>query len=185
MTLIRLAVTAMLAGVVGVGLVPSAYAQGQSLASTMDVYVFPAEGQDTSQQSKDEAECYEWAVGNAGVDPFELTKQEEAEQQQAQADQQAAQQAGQGAGARGAVRGAAAGALIGEIANDDASEGAAWGAAAGAIRGRRMGREAQAQAQQQAAAQAQQREQATAEQMANFKKAFSVCLEAKNYMVKY
>ena len=164
-----------------VGLVGIVTAEGKSLSSTMEVYVFPTEGQDTSQQSKDEAECYEWAVGNAGADPFELVKQKEADQQQAQAEQQAAQQAGQGAGARGA----AAGALIGEIANDDASEGAAWGAAAGAIRGRRMGREAQAQAQQQAAAQAQQREQATAEQMANFKKAFSVCLEAKNYMVKY
>ena len=59
------------------------------------------------------------------------------------------------------------------------------GAAAGAVRGRRMGREAQAQAQQQAAEQAEQREQATEQEMANFKKAFSVCLEAKNYMVKY
>jgi hypothetical protein len=48
-----------------------------------------------------------------------------------------------------------------------------------------MGREAQAQAQQQAAEQAEQREQATEQEMANFKKAFSVCLEAKNYMVKY
>jgi hypothetical protein len=174
-----------LAGAVSVGLAATAQAQGQSLGSTMDVYVFPAEGQDSSQQSKDEAECYEWAVGNAGVDPFDLSKQKEADQQQAQAEQQAAQQAGQGSGARGAVRGAAAGALIGEIANDDASEGAAWGAAAGAVRGRRMGREAQAQAQQQAAAQAEQREQATEQEMANFKKAFSVCLEAKNYMVKY
>ena len=168
-----------------VGLVGIAVAQGQSLSSTMEVYVFPTEGQDSSQQSKDEAECYEWAVGNAGADPFDLAKQEEANQQQAQAEQQAAQQAGQGSGARGAVRGAAAGALIGEIANDDASEGAAWGAAAGAIRGRRTGRAAQAEAQQQAAAQAEQREQATEEQLANFKKAFSVCLEAKNYMVKY
>ena len=162
------------AGAVSVGLIATAHAQGQSLSSTMDVYVFPTEGQDSSQQSKDEAECYEWAVGNAGADPFDLAKQEEADQQQAQAEQQAAQQAGQGAGARGAVRGAAAGALIGEIANDDASEGAAWGAAAGAVRGRRMGREAQAQAQQQSAAQAEQREQATEEQLSNFKKAFSV-----------
>jgi hypothetical protein len=162
-----------------------AHAQGKSLASTMDVYVFPTEGQDSAKQSTDEAECYEWAVSNAGVDPFDLGKQEESNEQQAQAEKEAAKSAGQGSGARGAVRGAAAGALIGEIANDDASEGAAWGAAAGAIRGRRMGREAQAQAQQQAAAQAEQREQATEEQMANFKKAFSVCLEAKSYMVKY
>jgi hypothetical protein len=178
-------VSMALAGAVSLGLVVTVQAEGKSLSSTMDVFVFPTEGQDSSQQSKDEAACYEWAVGNAGADPFDLSKQKEADQQQAEAEQQAAKQTGQGAGARGAVRGAAAGALIGEIANDDASEGAAWGAAAGAIRGRRTGREAQAQAQQQTAAQAEQREQATAEQLSNFKKAFSVCLEAKDYMVKY
>jgi len=160
-------------------------AQQQSLGSTMDVYVFPAEGQEASQQSKDEAACYEWAAGNTGTDPFDLAKQEQQDQQQAQAEQQAAEQAGQGSGARGAVRGAAAGALIGEIANDDASEGAAWGAAAGAVRGRRKGREAQQQAQQQAASQAEQREEVTEQELANFKNAFSVCLEAKDYMVKY
>jgi hypothetical protein len=159
---------------------------GQSDPSgKMDVFVFPAEGQDSSQQSKDEATCYEWAVGNTGSDPFNLAKQEQANQQQAQADMQAAEQAGRGSGARGALRGAAAGALIGEIANDDASEGAAWGAAAGAVRGRRQGRQAQQQAQAQAAAHSEQREEATEEQLANFKKAFSVCLEANEYMVKY
>ena len=163
----------------------AANAQSQSLGSTMDVYVFPAEGQDSSQQSKDEAACYEWAVGNTGTDPFDLAKQEQADQQQAQADMQAAEQAGQGSAARGAVRGAAAGALIGEIANDDASEGAAWGAAAGAVRGRRQGRQAQEQAQQQAAGHAEQREEATEQQLSNFRNAFSVCLEAKEYMVKY
>jgi hypothetical protein len=161
-----------------------AQAQTKTLASTMEVYVFPKEGQNAEQQSKDEAACYEWAVSNTGTDPFKLAEKQAADQQQAQAEQQAAKQTGQGSGARGAVRGAAAGALIGEIANDDASEGAAWGAAAGAIRGRRMGAQANAQAQQQAAAQAEQREQATAQQLENFKKAFGVCLEAKDYMVK-
>jgi hypothetical protein len=33
--------------------------------------------------------------------------------------------------------------------------------------------------------QAQQSQQATAEQIGNFKKAFSVCLEGHTYMVKY
>ena len=33
--------------------------------------------------------------------------------------------------------------------------------------------------------QAEQREEATEEQLTNFKNAFSVCLEAKEYMVKY
>ncbi len=63
-----------------------AQAQSQSLGSTMDVFIFPAEGQDSSQQSKDEAACYEWAVGNTGTDPFDLSKQKEADAQQAQAD---------------------------------------------------------------------------------------------------
>ena len=177
MTLVGLALVVLPGG--------PAQAQSQSLGSTMDVFIFPAEGQDSSQQSKDEAACYEWAVGNTGTDPFELSKQKEVDSQQAQADQQAAAQAGQGAGAGGAVRGAAAGALIGEIANDDASEGAAWGAAAGMVRGRRQGRAAQQQAHEQAAAQAEQQAGATEQQLANFKNAFSVCLEAKEYMVKY
>ena len=163
----------------------AAQAESQSLAATMDVFVFPGEGQEASQQSKDEVACYEWAVSNVGTDPFDLAKQSESDAQQAQAEQEAAAQAGRGSAARGAVRGAAAGALIGEIANDDASEGAAWGAAAGAVRGRRQGRQAQQQAQQQAAAQSEEREAATEEQLENFKKAFSVCLEAKDYMVKY
>ena len=161
------------------------HGQGQSIASTMDVYVFPAEGQEPSQQSKDEAECYEWAVGNTGVDPFELSEQQQANEQQAQQEQEAAKQAGQGAAASGAVRGAARGALIGEVANDDAGEGAAWGAAAGAVRGRRQQAAAQQQASQQASAQAEQREQATQQELTNFKNAFSVCLEAKKYMIKY
>jgi hypothetical protein len=161
-----------------------AQAQTRTLASTMEVYVFPKEGQTAEQQSQDEAACYEWAASNTGSDPFELADQQVADQQQAQAEQQAAAQSGQGSGARGAVRGAAAGAVIGEIADDDAGKGAAWGAAAGTIRGRRKGAQANAQLQQQAASQAEQREQATTQQLENFKKAFGVCLEAKDYMVK-
>ena len=98
--------------VFGLGQPATVLAQNQSLSSTMEVFVFPKEGQDAAKQSKDEVECYEWAVGNVGTDPFDLSKQKEADQQQAQAEQQAAQQTGQGAGARGAVRGAAAGAPI-------------------------------------------------------------------------
>jgi len=157
----------------------------KTLAATMDVYVFPAEGQDSSQQSKDEAECYSWAVGNTGSDPFDLQKQAQQQQQQSEQAQQEAQSAGQGAGAQGAVRGAAAGALIGQIANDDAGQGAAYGAAAGLVAGRRRGRQAQQQATQEVEKQSQQTQQATAQQIENFKKAFSVCLEAKDYLVKF
>lgn len=157
----------------------------KTLAATIDVYVFPTKGQDASQQSEDEASCYNWAVQNTGNDPFNLAKKSEADKQKTEQQKQQAAQAGQGAGAAGAVKGAAAGALIGEIASDDAGKGAAYGAAAGLIAGRRRKHKAQEQATAQAEQQGQQAQAATAEQITNFKKAFSVCLEAKNYMVKY
>ena len=157
---------------------------GKSLASTLEIYVFPAAGQAADQQSKDEAECYNWATTNTGSDPFELQKQSEQQAQQTEQQVQQAQQATQGAGAKGALKGAAAGALIGEIADDDASQGAAYGAAAGAVAGRRRSRAASQQAQQQATEQGAAQQQATADQVGNFKKAFGVCLEAKDYMVK-
>lgn len=164
---------------------PAAPTGQKSLAATLDIYVFPSSGQAADQQSKDEGECYQWAVANTGSDPFEVQKQQAAQAQQAQAAEQQASQAGQGSGARGLVRGAAVGALVGEIADDEAGKGAAYGAAIGGIAGRRRGQAQQQQAQQQVQTQAQQSEQATQQQIQNFKKAFSVCLEAKNYMVKY
>ncbi len=158
---------------------------GKTLASTLEVYVFPTAGQAADQQSKDEAECYSWATSNTGGDPFDLQKQSEQQAQQTEQQMQQAQSGTQGAGARGAVKGAAAGALIGEVTGGDAGDSAAIGAAAGAIASRRRSRAASQQAQQQAAAQGAAQQQATAEQVSNFKKAFSVCLEAKEYMVKF
>lgn len=168
---------------------PESAAEGggsqKTLAATMDVYVFPTEGQDAATQSKHEAECYNWAVKNTGTDPFELAKQAEAAVNQAEQTKQQAQQAGQGAGVKGAVGGAAMGALIGEIADNDPGKGAAYGAAAGAIAGRRRARRGAQQAAQQADQQAASTQQATQEQLDNFKKAFSVCLEANKYLVKF
>ena len=156
-----------------------------TLAATLDVFVFPTEGQDSSQQSKDEAECYSWAADNTGSDPFQLQKDNEA--QQAQSEQLVAETASatQGTAARGAVKGAAAGALIGEVTGGDAGDSAAIGAAAGVVASRRRSRAANQQAQQQAAQQTAQSQQLTDEQIGNFKKAFSVCLEAHDYMVKF
>ena len=157
----------------------------KTLASTLEVYVFPTEGQDSSQQSQDEAECYKWATENTGSDPFDLASKAEQDAAQAEGAKQQAAQSSKGAGVRGALGGAAVGALIGEIASDDPGEGAAYGAAAGAIVNRRRARRSSAQAQQQIEQQSQQTQQATAQQVENFKKAFSVCLEAKKYMVKF
>jgi hypothetical protein len=139
----------------------------KSLAATLDVYAFPKQGQSASQQSTDEASCYQWAVSISGVDPFESAKQVQAAQEQAMAGQQQAAAAGQGTGARGALRGAA-GALISELASDDAGEGAAWVAAP------RSNRRCRGDGRRPAAG-------------CRRRGAFfgGVCLEGKDYLVKY
>ena len=165
-------------------------AEGQgsqkSLSSTLEVYAFPKKGQDSQQQSQDEAECYSWAVNNSGSDPFDLQKQKIADTEQAEKDKQQAAKTGQAKGS--AVSGAVKGAVIGELVDDDAGKGAAIGATLGVMKKRRHARAEKKKAaaateavEQKAASTAA----ATEEQMKNFKKAFSVCLEAKDYLVKY
>jgi hypothetical protein len=158
-----------------------AHAQSQSLASTLEVSVFPAAGQDSTQQSKDEAECYSWAVDNSGSDPFELLKQQDAATAEADAQVAAAEGSQRGGGV---VRGAAAGAVIGEVTGGDAGESAAIGAAVGAVGNRRRNKKAQ----QQAAAVEQQAattQQATGAEVEKFMNGFTACLEAKDYVAKY
>ena len=157
----------------------------RTLAATMNVHVFPADGQAADQQSRDEAECYNWAVNNTGSDPFDLSRQAQQQEQQADQARQQAKQAGEGAGATGAVVGAAGGALIGQIVSNDPGRGAAWGAGLGLAGGRRARRQAQAQATDQVESQAGRQQQATQEQIQGFKKSFAVCLEAKDYMVRF
>jgi hypothetical protein len=157
----------------------------KTLAATIDVFVFPKEGQTSEVQSKDEAACYLWAVENTGNDPFDLMKKADTAKKKAEKEKEKVADATAGAGAAGAVRGAAVGALIGEIADDDAGEGAAYGAAIGMIGSRRRARAARRQAEMQAEKKVEKVEQVTEEQIENFKKAFSVCLEAKDYLVKY
>jgi len=159
-------------------------AEQKTLAATMGVYVFPTEGQDAAQQSKDEAECYSWAVQTTKSDPFDQAKRIQQSEQAAEQQKEAVAEATEGAGAAGAVKGAAVGALIGEIASNDAGEGAAWGAAAGLIGGRRAARRARAEASQQIDREAERTQEASQEQIDGFKKAFSVCLEAKSYLAK-
>lgn len=165
-------------------MVEPASAGQKSLAATMNVYVFPNKGQTPEQQNTDESACYDWAEKNTGTDPFKLQQQSQEQKQQAQQDAAAASTAGAGAGAVGAVRGAAAGTLIGAIAGDTGA-GALYGAAAGLLIGHRRHRMAEEQAETQVQASSAQAQQATAQELANFKNAFSVCLEAKDYMVKY
>ncbi|MEM9326555.1 MAG: hypothetical protein AAGA85_12905 [Bacteroidota bacterium] len=143
----------------------------QSIVAPLDMYIFPANGQDADKQEFDEFQCYKWAKEQSGVDPINPPEVEV----------QSPQGGGGGSVIGGAAGGAAAGAAIGAIAGD-AGKGAAIGATAGAFRG--LGRAARrgAAQQQQAQAQAAQQEQAM---INSFKKAFAACMEGKGYTVKY
>ena len=163
-------------------------AQSTSLSTTMNVHVFPREGQDEVQQSMDEAECFSWAADRTGTDPFELSQQ--ADEQMAAANQAMAQaqSAGQGSTGRAAAGGAVAGGLIGGIFGNSRNsgwKGAAAGAATGAVIGNSRKRRAQADASEQVAAQSAQAQAATQAQMDDFKTAFTTCLEAKDYIAKF
>ncbi|MCP3980923.1 MAG: hypothetical protein GY716_16595 [bacterium] len=162
-----------------------AQAEQKSLASTLEIYAFPGKGQAPEQQSQDEAECYQWAVKQSGSDPFDLAKDADKAKEETAQKKSGVDGSSQGAGARGAVGGAAAGALIGEIVSDDPGGGAAYGAAAGMIRGRRRAKQREQAQKQSIEQQGQQKQQQIDGNLDNFKKAFSVCLESKNYLVKY
>jgi hypothetical protein len=157
----------------------------KTLAATVGVYVFPSSGQDSGQQSKDESDCYDWAVGNTGIDPFDVAKQSQQQQGQDQKAKEDAEKAGKGSGGKGALGGAAAGALIGGIAGGSATKGAAIGAGVGFLGGRHHKKKKKKAAEEAADDQAKSHRRHTQAEMDNFKKAFSVCLEAKDYRVKY
>ena len=169
------------------GGVMSAAAQSTTLAGTIGVYVFPRDGQEAAEQSRDEAACFDWAVSQTGSDPFQLSRQAGSQQAAAERSAQQAQTAGQGAAARGAAAGAITGAVVGNVFGSSSKSrknirlaGAAVGAASGAAQ--------REQAQAQAAASAQRaagRAEATEAQIAGFRKAFSACMEASDYVARF
>jgi len=135
-----------------------------NISGSLNMYVFPAKGQDKETQDKDEMDCYKWAVEQSGIDPINPPE--------VQADPDAGSGAVVGTAARGAAAGAAVGAITG-----NAGQGAAIGATLGAFGGVRRRSAAEAGAEQQA-------DQQQAAMIDSFKKAFSACLEGKGYSVK-
>jgi hypothetical protein len=141
------------------------YGMAQSnIAKSLNMYVFPAKGQDQDTQDKDEYDCYKWAVEQSGIDPINPP------------DVQADPNAGTGAVIGTSARGAAAGAAVGAISGS-AGKGAAIGATLGAFGGVRRRQAAEAGAEHQA-------QEQEAAMINSFKKAFSACLEGKGYTVK-
>ena len=155
----------------------------KTLAATLKAYAFPGAGQVASQQSQDETECYNWAVQETSIDPFHLANQAAEQQQQAAQRQKEAQQSMSGSVLKGAVGGAAGGAIIGAIAGN-AGKGAAIGAGVGAsaiVPTRRAKRKRRVSKRRSSPRQLL----SLAAQMTEFKKAFSACLEAKKYTVRF
>ncbi len=162
----------ILAGSQTPGSSPSeAAAKAASPASALGVYVYPKNQQDRAQQQRDENECYGWSKQQTGIDP--------AAPPPASSSQQPSQSP-KGGAVKGAARGAAAGSAVGAVAGD-AGEGAAVGATAGAIRGRRAQKKAEKQAEKQAKEGAKAAKEQT---MATFRKAFSACMDARQYSVR-
>lgn len=183
---------------------PQAPARGQENAAqhsstvspskAINLFAYGKKSQSSDQQSKDEKECFASAKERTGVDPQAPPPQGKTAEQKAAEQKAAAENAPKkkGGRARGAARGAAGGAAIGAIADDEAGKGAGAGAVAGSMKGGAQQRKANAASKQQAAqqtAQAQQQEEAQAkaryqEKIDTFKRAYTACMEARDYSVK-
>jgi hypothetical protein len=137
-------------------------------AAAQKPIVYPAKGQSTAQQQKDDSECYAWAKQTTGIDPAVVAS--------SPPPQQTGPAAGGGQRVRGAARGAAGGAAIGAIAGD-AGQGAGIGAVVGTMAGGRQARQQQAAQNQQAVAQQQ-------ELIHTHQRAFSACMEGRGYTIK-
>ena len=144
----------------------------QSLSSSVGLFVYPAQDQNKEKQEQDDYQCYAWAKDQSNFDPMNTREPAEVVAQNPGMD---------GSGARGALRGAARGALLGQVIDDDAGKGAAIGATLGAMRSRSRARQ---QAQYDAASRNNDNQSAYLEKKGGFKKAMSLCLEARGYSVK-
>lgn len=105
-----------------------------SLALSQTPIAYPAKGQSSQQQSKDDGECYGWAKQKTGIDPM--------------ASPPPSQPGGERI--RGAARGAVGGAAIGAIAGDTGT-GAGVGAVVGTMAGGHRARTRESAEKQQTA----------------------------------
>jgi hypothetical protein len=142
-------------------------ASAQSLSSSLGVVTYPSKGQTADQQNKDEGECFAWAKDQTGIDPVAVASAP---------TEQPGPAVGGGERVRGAARGAVGGAAVGAISGDT-GKGAAAGAVVGTMAGGR-------QARQNKAAKEQQAQEAKADTLQQFNKAFGVCMEGRGYAVK-
>ncbi|WP_353674298.1 glycine zipper family protein [Synechocystis sp. LKSZ1] len=142
--------------------------EGMALAQTQlpEPFAYPTKGQTQEQQQQDHFACYSWAKQQTGVDPSQLSPMTTAQSSQ------------QGQMVQGAARGSLLG-VVGGAIGGNVGEGAAIGAGVGALTGLFRRREEQ---QQQAQAQAQL-QAAEQQQLANYYRAWTTCMQGRGYTV--
>lgn len=187
------------AGAACLGLVVGALAAGCAFAQGGPV-VYPAGGQSSEQVQRDKNECRAWAANETGVDPSRTPPPSGGTYATAPSggsssgflgvggDRNAV--GGQGSVLSDAATGAALGAIGGAIAGN-AGKGAGIGALAATIfggisRSSRADEEARWRAQQEAQMRAQQQQARNAygQSMAQYNKAYSLCMSSRNYRVQ-
>ena len=142
------------------------------LASTAvaEPVAYPAKGQSSDQQNRDEYECHQSAQNETGVDPVAL-----AEQATGSSKSGSDGRSGVGSGLTGAGIGAARGAASGD-AGEGALHGAGMGRLLSVIRSRR-----QMEKQKEEASTKNTELQA---QLQKYDQAYSACLTGRGYTVK-
>jgi len=158
-------------------------ASGRDLAASAGVMVYPSKGQTSDQQAQDEAQCFSWAREQSGYDPMNPPPAPSASLPYS--DDHSGDVARGALG--GAAIGAAGGGLLGAIggnAGKGAGIGAAAGLLAGGIRAHDRDERDDERAKEQAQASLDQQRAAREELTQKFRRAMSVCLEARGYATK-
>jgi len=142
---------------------------GRPPSQILNLYIFPKNPKSEAEQYKDDTDCFNSARNQSSYDGKVAN---------AEGAPPPAQRSG--GTVDGAVKGALAGTIIGAIAGN-AGKGAAIGAGVGAVGGNANQREGNRAARQNAVAQEEARKQAA---LADLKRAYSACRDAKGYSVK-
>jgi hypothetical protein len=138
----------------------------KGMASTVGLYVYPKNQQSNMQQLTDESQCYSNAKTQTGYNPDATTTAPAPKDDKSGGDHDVAHGAARGAAISGATGG-------------DAIAGARRGAMLGSIKAKRQQKQEQEEEQKQADA-----SKSTNQQLDNFKRSLSACLDSRGYSVK-
>lgn len=144
------------------------------------MYIYPAMGQSEDQQRQDRYECHVWASDQTGFDPSNINTKPTTKLVYLDQPKRGRNQYGM---VTGAVGGAAVGALGGAIAGDPGI-GAAVGAGLGAIIGAIKQDQEKKYVKQTQVVNTATTNKIMNQNKANYDRAITACLEARNYTVK-